>query len=126
MVLNSTTSAAEISGTTVSELEKVSDIAVGEAELVSSSTPSAGALVLKSSSNGDAISNDRQCPRDSPKPCVAKCCPVGETTGMASKVCEPTTLKFQVQFFRQENAFNSTDDGEEYNYIIGNPCKYGR
>jgi hypothetical protein len=56
---------------------------------------------------------------------VVKCCPLGESTG-TRKVCEPSTLKFQVQFSHQESTCNSTDDGEGYDYIIGNPCKYGR
>lgn len=128
MVLNSTTSVAEIDRTNadVSELVAVSDIVASEAEVVSPSTPSATALVLNPTSNGDFITNDRQCPRGSSKPCVVKCCPLGESTGTTSMVCEPTTLKFKVPFFDQENTRNATDDGEGYNYVIGNPCKYGR
>lgn len=127
MVLNSTTSTAEINRTNVvvSELVTVSNIVANEAKMVSFSAPSATALVLNTTSNGDSITNDRQCPRGSSKPLVVKCCPLGESTG-TRKVCEPSTLKFQVQFSHQESTCNSTDDGEGYDYIIGNPCKYGR
>jgi hypothetical protein len=127
MVLNSTTSVAEIDRTNVvaTELVTVSDIVANEAEVVTPSTPSGTALVLNPTSNRDYITNDRQCPSGSSKPCVVKCCPLGESTG-TRKVCEPSTLKFQVQFFRQDNTRSATDDGEGYNYIIGNPCKYGR
>jgi hypothetical protein len=127
MVLNSTTSAAEIieSSVVVSERVTVSDIAVSETKLVSSSTPSDGALELISTSNGDSIINGRQCPTGSSKPCMVKCCPLGESIG-TEKVCEPTTLKFQAEIFLRRNSYNSTNDGKGYNYIIGNPCKYGR
>jgi hypothetical protein len=127
MVLSSTTSAAEItdSSVVVSERVTVLNNAVSEAKLVSASAPSDGAMELNHASNGDSIINGRQCPTGSSKPCVVKCCPLGESIG-TSKVCEPTTLRFQIEIFLRRNSYNSTDDGEGYNYIIGNPCKYGR
>lgn len=131
--LNWTISAAEINGTTVrvSELVTNSDTAVSEADLATVSTLSAGVLGLNPISTEDSILDDSHCPRGSSKPCIVKCCPLGESLGI-SKLCEPSTLKFQVHFFSEKGSFNSTvaavadDDDDDYDYVIGNPCLYER
>ena len=107
----------------VSELVTKSDVAVSEVELATASTQS---VTLNPISAEDFILNDRQCPSGSSKPCVVKCCPLGETIGF-SKVCEPSALKFEVIFFVENGGSNATaaDDGD-YDYIFGNPCFYER
>jgi hypothetical protein len=127
MVLNSTTKAAEIMDTSVvvvSERVTVTDTAVSEAKL-NTSAPGDGSREVNHTWNGDSVINGRQCPTDSSKPCVVKCCPLGESIG-TGRLCEPTTLRFQVENFLRRNSSKSTDEEEGYNYIIGNPCKYGR
>lgn len=135
MWLNSTTSDAEINGTTTSdaeingtivrfgELVTKSDTAVSEVELA---TASAHNVSLNPVSTEDFILNDRECPNGSSKPCVVKCCPLGESIVMG-KACEPSTLKFQVVFFGETGGSNATaaDDGE-YDYIFGDPCRYNK
>lgn len=130
---NSNVSDVEINGTTVhvSELVTSSDTAVRGDELATASTHSAVVLGLNTISAEDSVLNDRDCPRSSSKPCVVKCCPLGESIGN-SKVCEPTLLKFKVNFFSENGWPNSSaaaDDGDDdgdYDYIFGNPCRYER
>jgi hypothetical protein len=123
--LNSTINDDEINGTIVrvSELVTKSDIAVSEVELATASTQN---VSLNPISTEDFILNDRQCPSGSSKPCVVKCCPLGESIAN-SKFCEPSTLKFKVIFFGENGGSNATaaDDGD-YDYIFGNPCLYER
>jgi hypothetical protein len=122
--LNSAISDDEVNGTIVrvSELITNSDISVSEVELATTSTQN---VTLDPVSTEDIL-NDRHCPSGSSKPCVVKCCPLGESVGI-SKVCEPSTLKFEVIFFGENGGPNATaaDDGD-YDYIFGNPCQYER
>jgi hypothetical protein len=122
--LNSTISDEEVNGTIVrvSELVTKSDIAVSEVELATAATQN---LTLNPISTEDFILNDRHCPSGSSKPCVVKCCPLGETIGI-SKVCEPTTLQFEVIFFGENGGSNATAANGDYDYIFGNPCSYER
>jgi hypothetical protein len=123
--LNSTISDVEINGTTVrvTELVTNSDIAVSEVKLATDSTQN---VSLNPISTEDFILDDRQCPRGSSKPCVVKCCPLGESIG-PSKVCGPSILKFQVIFFDEIEVSIATADGNgDYDYIFGDPCLYGR
>lgn len=117
--LNLTISDVEISGTTVrvSKLVTNSSIAVSEVELATDSTQDVSLNLI---STEDFNLTDRHCPRGSSKPCVVKCCPVGESIG-ESKNCEPSPLKFNVSFFGEATA----GDGD-YDYIIGNPCRFER
>jgi hypothetical protein len=119
--LNSTISDIEINGTIVrvNELVTNSDI-VSEVELATASTQD---VSLNRISTEDFILNDRQCPRGSSKPCVVKCCPLGESIEI-SKVCEPSSLKFQVIFFDENGESNATAD--DYDYVVGNPCRDDR
>jgi hypothetical protein len=121
--LNKTISDDEINGTTarVSELITKYDITVSEVELATSSTRS----VSLSRKTEVFISNDGQCPSGSSKPCVVKCCPLGESIGI-NKVCEPSPLKFQVIFFVENGGSNAAAAGGDYDYILGNPCLYER
>jgi hypothetical protein len=118
--LNSTISDDEVNGTIVrvSELVTKSDIAVSEVELATASTQS---VTLNPISTEDFILNDRHCPNGSSKPCVVKCCPLGKSIGI-SKVCEPSTLKFEVIFFGENGGSNATAADGDYDYIFGNPC----
>lgn len=124
--LNTTISDNEINGTTVSVSELVTKyITVSEVELATASTRS---VSFNPISNEDSILNDRQCPSSSSKPCVVKCCPSGESIGI-NKVCEPSPLKFQVNFFVENGGSNATaaaDDDGDYDYIFGNPCLHDR
>jgi hypothetical protein len=108
----------------VSELVTKSDIADSAVELATASTQS---VSLNPISTEDFISNGRQCPSGSSKPCVVKCCPVGESIAI-SKDCEPSTLTFQVIFFAENEGSNATaaDVDGDYDYILGNPCLYER
>jgi hypothetical protein len=123
--LNSTISDDQINGTIVSASELVtkSDVTDSEVELATASTQS---VSLNPISTEDFILNERQCPSGSSKPCVVKCCPLGESIANR-KVCEPSTLKFEVIFFGENGGSDATaaDDGD-YNYIFGNPCRYER
>lgn len=125
---NSTTSDVTINGTIVVISEQVtnSDTTVGEAELATASTDSAAVFELTPTSSEDPISNETRCPRNSSKPCVVKCCPLGESIIGSGKVCEPTALKFHVNFVDRNETSNSDADEEEYNYIFGDPCPYGK
>ena len=123
--LNSTISDDEINGTIirVSELVTKSDITVSEVELATASTRS---VSLNPISNEDLILNDRQCPSGRSKPCVVKCCPLGESI-RNSNGCEPSPLKFEVNFFVENGGSNATaaaaaDGDGDYDYIFGNPC----
>jgi hypothetical protein len=114
---NSTVSDVEINGTVVRVSEQVtnSDIVVSEAELAAASTQ---IVSLNPISTEDFSLSSRQCPRDSSKPCVVKCCPLGESLGI-SKICEPSTLKFPDDFLCEDG------DGD-YDFIFGNPCRFDR
>jgi hypothetical protein len=123
--LNATISDDEINGTIVhvSELVTKSDTAVSEVELATASTQS---VSLNPISTEDFILDGRQCPSGSSKPCIVKCCPLGESI-KKSKVCEPSTLKFQVIFFGDDGESDATADvDDDYDYIFGNPCLYDR
>jgi len=123
--LNSTISDTEINGTIVrvSELVTKSDTDVSAAELATASTQSVSSNPVSAEY---LILNDRECPSGSSKPCVVKCCPLGQSIAN-SKVCEPTNLTFQVIFFGETEGSNATaaDEGD-YDYIFGNPCLYER
>jgi hypothetical protein len=125
--LSQTTNVVESNETfaVVNELVTYPNTDVSEAELATSTTRNAEVLGLNPLSSGDLVSSDRQCPRGSSKPCVVKCCPLGQSVGN-KKVCEPTSLKFQMYFSDQYNASNSTADEDEYDYVFGNPCRFGR
>ncbi|XP_069704986.1 G-protein coupled receptor Mth2-like [Periplaneta americana] len=71
---------------------------------------------LPSDVNTGAVSESDDCP----PPCVSKCCPPGESLG-ENKICEPSDLNFAVKFFGEDNF---TETG--LNFVIGNPCEYGR
>jgi hypothetical protein len=123
--LNSTVSDVEINGTVVRVSEQVTnpDIAVSEAELATASTQSVSSNPV---STEDFNLNSRQCPRGSSKPCLVKCCPLGESIGI-SRICEPSTLKFEVLFFGENGgSIATTDDDGDYDYIFGNPCRFDR
>ena len=67
---------------------------------------------------------DRQCPEN--KTCIVKCCPLGESLG-PHKLCQPTNLNFQVQFFGEhQDVSNYTHSEEEYHFIYGISCPYGK
>lgn len=125
--LNSTVSDVEINGTVVRVSEQVtnSDIVVSEAELATASTQ---IVSLNPISIEDFSLSSRQCPSGSSKPCVVKCCPLGESIG-DGKICEPSTLKFKVPFYDENGRFNATDDDDDdgdYDFIFGNPCCFER
>ena len=123
--LNSTISDDEINGTIVrvNEVVTKSDIAISKVELATASTQNVSSNPI---STEDFMLNDRQCPSNSSKPCVVKCCPLGESIAI-SKVCEPSTLKFQVIFFGENGESNATAaDNGDYDYIFGDPCLYER
>lgn len=125
MWLNSTKSDAEINGTivNVSELVTKSDTTVSEVELATASTHS---VRLNPLLTEDFMLNDRKCPNGSSKPCVVKCCPLGESITMG-KACEPSTLKFQVIFFGESGESNATAAAVgDYDYIFGDPCLYNK
>lgn len=121
---NSTTTYVQINETIVfvSELVTNSYTTVSGAELTTDSTVSAAVWGLNTTSSEDTISDARRCPRNSSKPCVVKCCPLGQSVG-PKKACEPSALKFDVHFFGENETY---DDDEEYDYIFGDPCSYGR
>jgi len=115
----------EINGTIVrvNEVVTKSDIAISKVELATASTQNVSSNPI---STEDFMLNDRQCPSNSSKPCVVKCCPLGESIAI-SKVCEPSTLKFQVIFFGENGESNATAaDNGDYDYIFGDPCLYER
>lgn len=119
---NSTASDVEIKGSIVAVSEVVSNshAAVGEVELTTNSTYSSSMLGLMT-----PTSNYTLFPNGSLKPCVVKCCPLGESMG-SNKRCQRSDLKFHVLFSGQPQTSNCTDDEEECNYIIGDPCPYGK
>lgn len=126
--LNSTTSDVEVNGTTAvnSELVTNPDTASSDAELATASIESAAVSECTPTSKEDSILDKRHCPRNNSKTCIVKCCPIGESINIHSKVCEPSALKFHVDFFDQHETFNFTADEEECHYIFGDPCSYGK